>query len=344
MPTTGLIRNCLLTQFGLLKFPQSSDSNSKMDFTAIDFETANQRRDSACQLAAVVVQDGQIVDRQMWLIRPRPFYFNFRNIEVHGIQPERVAEQPEFGEIWPTIAPHVQATCLVAHNAPFDIGVLRECLISHNHRIPKLNFTCTRLIARAAWPGRQGSGREGYGLKSLADWLGIQFRHHDALEDSVACARILLAAAATVGATSLDDLETKLKLTRGVANATEYFGAKRATRVRPVKTPADLPALPTEPAIDIQRLFVRAEFLKKLAGKYVVFSGSFKSMSRENAEQLAKKLGASLQSHVTQQTDIVIVGEAAGRANVGNTLADHRYPVKLLDEAEFLGLVQHTNT
>ena len=31
------------------------------DFTAIDFETASRRADSACQLAAVVVREGRIV-------------------------------------------------------------------------------------------------------------------------------------------------------------------------------------------------------------------------------------------------------------------------------------------
>jgi DNA polymerase III subunit epsilon len=34
-----------------------------MDFTAIDFETANNGRHSACQLAAVKVRGGKIVDR-----------------------------------------------------------------------------------------------------------------------------------------------------------------------------------------------------------------------------------------------------------------------------------------
>ncbi len=303
-----------------------------MDFTAIDFETANQRRDSACQLATVVVQNGRIVDRHCWLIRPRPFYFNSRNIDVHGIQPQEVAEEPEFGEIWPTIAPHVQATCLVAHNASFDIGVLRDCVSAHEHRVPELSFTCTRLIARAAWPGRQG-----YGLKAIADWLGIQFRHHDALEDSIACARILLAAAATVGADSLEDLESKLNLCRGAANASSYLGAKKAARVRRTRVPLATLATPVEPNVDLQRLFIRAEFLRNLAGKHVVLSGKLKSMSRENAEQLARKLGASLQPRVTPQTDILIVGES-DPADLPTAEVQH---VTQLDEAGFIGLMLH---
>ena len=46
------------------------------NFTAIDFETANRRRDSACQLAAVRVRDGQLDQERMWMIRPDPFFFS----------------------------------------------------------------------------------------------------------------------------------------------------------------------------------------------------------------------------------------------------------------------------
>jgi DNA polymerase-3 subunit epsilon len=203
-----------------------------MDFTAIDFETANNARHSACQLAAVTVRDGQIVDRHCWLIRPRPFYFSPMNIQVHGICPDDVADEPEFDRCWADIAQHLvfesesesDERCLIAHNAPFDIGVLTACLRYHQITVPELQFSCTRLVARHTWPDRPG-----YGLKPLASWLGIEFRHHDALEDSIACASILLAAANTVGATSMKQLEEKLAIGRGAAGEWGYRGA---TRVR----------------------------------------------------------------------------------------------------------------
>lgn len=340
-----------------------------MDFTAIDFETANQRRDSACQLAAVVVRGGQIVERQMWMIRPRPFYFSPRNIDVHGIRPEKVAHEPEFGELWAMMAPFLQANCLVAHNAPFDIGVLTSCVQSHRKILPDLQFTCTRLIARAAWPGRSS-----YGLKAVANWLGIQFRHHDALEDSVACARILLAAAATTAVTTLPQLESKLKLTRGMVNQDGYQGAKKITRLRREKP--SLSSAPyasasqsltvhcnepdyvtTKPLIDMQRLLIRADFLLRLDGKQVVITGRFKALSRENAELLAIRLGASIQSAVTPSTNIVVVGElddlavvdptvVAGRSlsdkeQAARLLVSQGHPIRLMNEADFIGLVQH---
>lgn len=195
----------------------------EMDFTAIDFETANAARHSACQLAAVKVRNGQIVDQQCWLIRPRPFAFSRMNIQVHGIHPEAVASEPEFGECWSRIAPHLEDECLIAHNAPFDIGVLRACLLFHELPVPELQFSCTRLISRNTWPDRPS-----YGLKALANWMNISFRHHDALEDSIACAKLLLSAADQVGADSLPQLESKLSLCRGQVGSWGYRGASRS--------------------------------------------------------------------------------------------------------------------
>ncbi len=200
-----------------------------MDFTAIDFETANYQRESACQLAAVRVESGQVVDRQVWLIRPRPFFFSYRNIAIHGIEPHQVEDEPEFGELWPRISHHFDSTCLVAHNAPFDIGVLVACLKAHSLCVPEFQFTCTRMISRAVWPGQSG-----YGLKRIADSLGIQFKHHDALEDAEACARILLAAAGKSATANLEELESQYRLHRGQANATEYRGAKKDSRRRTI--------------------------------------------------------------------------------------------------------------
>ena len=64
------------------------------DFTAIDFETASHQPDSACQLGAVVVRNGQLVDQFMWMIRPQPLHFSKSNIRIHGITPAQVREEP----------------------------------------------------------------------------------------------------------------------------------------------------------------------------------------------------------------------------------------------------------
>jgi len=307
-----------------------------LDFTAIDFETANRRPDSACQLAAVVVQGGKIVDQRSWLIRPRPFYFSRFNIQIHGIHPEQVENEPEFGCLWPEIEAFLGNRCLVAHNAAFDIKVLTACLAAHRKPIPDLHFTCTRLIAKQTWPSW---GR--YGLKPIADRLDIRFRHHDALEDSTACAKVLLTAAIRNDCQSLESLEQKLKIDRGSTGRGGYQGARMSRRravsrttARPIASqsgslpPGQLDRVAEPPVdtphVDLHRLMLRAEMVRSLAGKCVVVTGAFQSMSREQMILLVERAGGTCQTAQRQATqqqpaDLEIKGhvkdprEAAGR-------------------------------
>ena len=66
-------------------------------FTAIDFETADNGRDSACAVAAVVVADDVIVDRYCTLIRPPRERMLFTHI--HGLAWADVCDSPDFGGI-----------------------------------------------------------------------------------------------------------------------------------------------------------------------------------------------------------------------------------------------------
>ena len=338
------------------------------DFTAIDFETANHQPDSACQLGAVVVRNGQVVDQFMWMIRPEPLYFSQGNIRIHGITPAQVRGESNFGDIWSEISNKIGNDCLVAHNASFDIKVLLACLRTHQKSIPEFQFTCTRAIARRTWPHR---GR--YGLKPLSNWLGIRFQHHDALEDAIACAKILLAAGIDREATSLDHLEQILKLNRGKAGIWGYRGAtakskRQTSRVTSKATmPSSTAGLPflfpnqsldtgkhdpyvaeCEPEIDMQRILIRGEFVRPLNGKRIAFSGKLRCMSPRDAENLTARLGGTWQETVDQETDYLVMGSSnyssaskAGpdNAHVAQSLSEAGHRVKVVNEREFLKLV-----
>jgi len=166
-------------------FPNSSS----LDFAAIDFETADYGRDSACAVAVVRVARGAIVDRAHFLIRPprREFAFTY----LHGISWADVADAPTFGQLWPRLREtFTGADFLAAHNAPFDRGVLHACCESARVVPPDLAFRCTVQLGRAVWQLRPTT------LPDVCVHLGIALRHHDALSDAEACARIVIAAAA----------------------------------------------------------------------------------------------------------------------------------------------------
>jgi len=158
-----------------------------MKFTAIDFETADYGRDSACAVALVRVDDGRIVARDHRLIRPprREFVFSW----LHGITWEDVRGEPAFGTVWPRMQPLLEGVdYLVAHNASFDQGVLRACCAAAGLAEPPLPFACTVRMARDVW------GIHPTRLNNVCDRLGIPLRHHQADSDAEACARIAMAA------------------------------------------------------------------------------------------------------------------------------------------------------
>jgi DNA polymerase III subunit epsilon len=159
-------------------------------FAAIDFETADYGRDSACALAIVRVHGRRVVARSSYLIRPprRNFVFTY----LHGISWEDVAEKPTFGQLWPDIQRDLSGVdFLVAHNASFDRSVLHHCCERVGHEPPQVAFHCTVKVARHVW------GLSPANLPSCCAHLGIRLRHHDPRSDAAACARIFIAALKT---------------------------------------------------------------------------------------------------------------------------------------------------
>ncbi|KNY19452.1 3'-5' exonuclease [Methylobacterium sp. ARG-1] len=160
-----------------------------MTVLALDFETANERRDSACAVGLAWIADGRIVRRESHLIRPPEMRFSPGNIRVHGILPANVADQPDFAGVMAPYLGDLTRGLILAHNASFDIGVLRAGLARAGLPVPALSYLCTVQISRRVFPAPEGCG-----LGKVARRLGIRFEHHDAGEDAYACAAIALAA------------------------------------------------------------------------------------------------------------------------------------------------------
>src|SRR6185369_9392171 len=156
-------------------------------FVAIDFETADFGRDSACAVGMVRVEKNRIVRSASRLIRPprRDFVFSY----IHGITWEHVADAAPFAQVWSELRELAQGVdFLAAHNAPFDRSVLNACCRSAGMEPPPLPFECSVRLARKQWGIRPTT------LPDVCRVLGLQLRHHDALSDAEACARIMIAA------------------------------------------------------------------------------------------------------------------------------------------------------
>ena len=195
-----------------------------MKFTALDFETANAGRASVCAVGMVMVENGAVVGRLRQLIRPEPLKFDYFNVAIHGITAADVADAPTFAEFWPNLWACV-AGPLIAHNAAFDMSVLRCALDQSGAPYPETDYFCTRVIAKLAWPAHPT-----YALDYLAGSIGVTFAHHDAEEDARACAQVALAACRQLNAASLYELQAGCGLRVGRLYAGGYSpcGARRA--------------------------------------------------------------------------------------------------------------------
>lgn len=172
------------------------------NFLAIDFETANRNRNSACALGLVKVIDNQIVNYESYLIKPPNSYFEFTYI--HGISYHEVKNAPTFKELWSQINHHFDDIDLVvAHNASFDRSVLENCCNYYNISKPQISFNCTMILSRKLWNIRPTK------LSDVCGYFNIPLNHHQADSDAMACAKIMLLALNHNNSSfSLNDLET----------------------------------------------------------------------------------------------------------------------------------------
>ncbi len=217
-----------------------------MSVVAIDFETANERRDSACAVGLAWIEAGRVVRRESRLIRPPQMRFSPGNIRIHGILPADVRDAPTFPEAMAPFLPDLAKGIVLAHNAGFDMGVLAASLGAYGEPVPQLTGHCTLQIARRIFPDPAGCG-----LSKVAGRLGIRFEHHDAGEDAYACAEIALAAVRETGARDVPDLVRGLGLTPIRAVNAPRRDLVRSTSARALRV-AGVAATPAELRVSLR--------------------------------------------------------------------------------------------
>ncbi|MBQ3710877.1 MAG: 3'-5' exonuclease [Bacteroidales bacterium] len=159
------------------------------DFAAIDFETANEQPSSVCSVGVVIVRNGEIVDSFYSLIHPEPDYYQWFCQRVHGLGPEDIDAAPVFPYVWEQIAPRIEGLPLVAHNARFDEGCLKSVFRVYQMDYPDYVFYDTLAASRRHF----GCSLPNHQLQTVAAACEFDLtRHHHALADAEACARIAI--------------------------------------------------------------------------------------------------------------------------------------------------------
>jgi DNA polymerase-3 subunit epsilon len=336
-----------------------------LDFTAIDFETANGFRGSPCSVGLVKVRGGRAVERAHWLMRPPAGHDRFdpRNVAIHGIRAEDVQHAPRFGDLFAEIGGFIGDDVLVAHNAAFDLGVIRSALEVSGMAAPAYDYACTVILSRRTYEIPSHS------LPFAARAAGVPLeRHHDASEDAAACAGILLDIADRHGAATVGGLYGALGLslpqqpafvpgvdevssaTAKALAASGAAGPGSGARTTPPgrrgggRTWAPWPQEGANPSAN-----EAADPSHPLFGHRIVFTGTL-GMARAEAKSRAAELGAQPASSVTRATTILVVGDGftasdltAGRvttkARRALELRAKGQRVEVLSEGEFLQML-----
>jgi DNA polymerase III subunit epsilon len=273
------------------------------DFIAIDFETANKYMSSACSIGLVAIKNNEVVDTFYSLIKPSPYYFDERNIEIHGITIDYVKDAPTFPEVWKRIKKYFDGNTVIAHNAIFDMTVLKNCFIESNMDIPDFDYLCSIPISNFACHGE----KTGNSLKDKAAYFDVEIEnHHNAISDAMTCAELVLACIKKENCNSLENYISISNLP--VKHFTDLIPQKEFVKSNNKKSNSTNKFN----KINISEIVAETESIDtshEFYGKTIVFTGELSFLDRKTAMQKVVDLGGKITNSVSSKTNYLIVGK-----------------------------------
>jgi DNA polymerase-3 subunit epsilon len=216
---------------------------------------------------------------------------------------------------------------VVAHNARFDVGVIRHACSIDGIASPTVRFLCTLVMARRAL------SLPSYSLPFVVEALGIRSEnHHDPLADATAVAGIVRKLAERASETNLAGLANSLHVAIGWLREGTYGGSA---------------SLEHRPGLIHPGVNRDADPDSHLYGRVVVFTGALTSMTRQSAWEECARAGAIPQANTTKRTNVLVVGDVdpaylrPGATITGKTrkvfeLQARGQDIEIMTEDEFL--------
>lgn len=302
-----------------------------MDFITLDFETANASRNSVCAIGLAKYENGLLVDTLETLIDPED-YFDSYNTYIHGINEEMVEDAPTFNEFYPTLQNFIENKLLIAHYAAFDMSVLRHACDKYSLDYPTFKYSCTYQLSKKIIPGEIN-----YKLNTLAEKYGIEFEHHDALDDAKACGNLLVNLFNEVETNDFNDLLERANLHLGEIFPNGY----RGSRTKKQSSSFNLSSITTDATeFDEDHPFYN---------QTLVFTGALKSLVRKEAAQRVVDLGAKCGNNVTKATNFLIIGDydlqqfgegfKSSKMKRAEQLLNDGQAIEIVGESEFLKMI-----
>lgn len=289
-----------------------------MAFIALDVETANPDMASICQIGAAIFDDaGKVAFELSLLINPED-YFDFMNVNVHGIDEEVVENSPNFPEVYEQLKALLEGGITVCHTNFDRNSIARVC---DKYDLPLINTIWLDSAHAVRWAWDEFS-QSGYGLKNMAQVIGYEFKHHNALEDAKAAGHIFLA--------------TIEKSGTGLDKWVEYLGRpsdwtpSQGSRRNPFKRYETVQKMDGNPD-------------GELFGEVIVFTGSL-TIPRSQAAKIAADAGCSVTSGVTKNTTLLVVGDQDVSRLVGHEKSSkHRKAEDLITKGQSIRILKESD-
>lgn len=309
-----------------------------MDFVAIDFETANEERGSACEISLVRFSHGQVTEKlTSFIYQDR---FNGINISIHGITEKDVAKAPEFEDFWPTAREFIGSSPLVAHNAGFDMGVLYRSLrgAQVGAEIP---YFCTMVLGR-----RAGLDTAYFSLGNVAASLGVSHpEEHRAESDAITAGNVAVSMLKHAGHEDFWELAEAFNVRPGLLSDDGPSGCIHKGQSYRL-TAADRAKILE--SIDPSELYEDPDF----AGKKVVFTGKLEHLVRRDAELAVMKAGGFIVKGVSPKTNMVVTGyqdprvlkkgaDKSDKLDKATELRQQGHDIEIIDERMFMEMLEN---
>lgn len=279
-----------------------------MKFTAVDVETANADMASICQIGLASYAGEVLLEEWKTYIDPDD-YFDSANTSIHGIDQAMVEGAPILSGVSEKICGFLDNRLCVCHTH-FDRVAIQQAFDKYDLRHPTCEWLDSARVARRTWVQ---FAQRGYGLGNLCEFLGYEFKHHDALEDAKAAAYIINAAVAETGIADARGWRTRIRQPisskPGKGYAIKYEGNPEGF----------------------------------LYGEVIVFTGALE-MPRREAADLAAEVGCKVAQGVTKNTTILVVGDQDVQKFAGHAKsAKHRKAEALISQGHSIRILRETD-
>lgn len=309
--------------------PAASKQTEIETVTVIDFETANHSFTSACSIGIAVIKGLEIVDKKYFLIQPPDNFYTNDNIAIHHITPADTQNADTFPAVWEKIKTYFSDTYLAAHNANFDMSVLKATLDYYHIEQPDFQFVNTIGVSSYGIPRPSDVGKS---LDARCAYFGIPLdNHHNALCDAVAAAQLIICNA------KLSRWKSVTSFLR--ANSSYFFN------YIDVKLKTDQSFVRYH-KVDVNEIAattaVNEETDADFKGKTFVITGEFKTITREQALRIIVERGGKIKGAVSKQVDVLINADdrTSTKTQRAAALQAAGHQIRIVSEEQFLRMLE----